>query len=67
MPKVRDAIRMLTAHGWTVVRQRGSHRQLRHPDRRGVVTIAGHPNDDLPPGTWASTLNQAGLTDEDAR
>ena len=28
-------------------RTRGSHRQYKHPDRPGLVTIAGKPNDDL--------------------
>lgn len=63
MPKVRDALQLLKAHGWVVKRTRGSHRQLEHPTRRGNVTIAGHPRDDLPAGTWRSILRQAGLTD----
>jgi len=65
MPKVRDALRVLRDHGWTLVRVHGSHRQLRNPTRPGVVTIAGHPNDDLPRGTWNSILRQAGLKEED--
>ena len=40
---------------------RGSHRQFRHPDKPGTVTIAGKSGDDLPPGTWASVMKQAGL------
>ena len=61
MPKVRDAIRLVEREGWSLVRTRGSHRQYRHPDRPGTVTIAGKPSDDLPPGTWASIVKQAGL------
>ena len=61
MPKVREAMRLVTRRGWVLVRTRGSHRQYRHPDEEGRVTIAGHPNDDLPPGTWNSILKQAGL------
>ncbi|HEX2165153.1 MAG TPA: type II toxin-antitoxin system HicA family toxin [Thermoanaerobaculia bacterium] len=62
--KVREVLRMLESKGWVLVRTRGSHRQLRHPVRRGTVTVAGKPSLDLPPGTLRSILRQAGLTDE---
>ncbi|MDE2756936.1 MAG: type II toxin-antitoxin system HicA family toxin [Acidobacteriota bacterium] len=61
MPKVRDAIRLVERNGWRLVRTRGSHRQYRHPDKPGTVTIAGKPGDDLPPGTWNSIVKQSGL------
>ncbi|MBM3140178.1 MAG: addiction module toxin, HicA family [Chloroflexi bacterium] len=41
MPKVRDALRIMEADGWYLVRVRGAHRQYRHPAKRGLVTIAG--------------------------
>jgi predicted RNA binding protein YcfA (HicA-like mRNA interferase family) len=59
--KVREVIRLLERDGWTVVRQRGSHRQLRHPHKPGLVTVAGKPNFDLAPGTLNSIFKQAGL------
>jgi len=52
---------MLEDDGWTIVHTRGSHRQFKHPRKRGRVTVAGHPNDDLAPGTLNSILKQAGL------
>lgn len=61
MPKVRDAILSLERDGWSLVRTRGSHRQYRHPDKPGTVTIAGKPSDDLPRGTWASIVKRSGL------
>lgn len=61
MPKVREAIRLVERNGWRLARTRGSHRQYRHPDRPGTVTIAGKLGDDLPPGTWASIMKQSGL------
>ena len=61
MPKVRNAIRLVEREGWSLVRVRGSHRQFRHPDKPGTVTIAGKSGDDLAPGTWASIMKQAGL------
>ena len=33
---------------------KGSHRQYKHPLKPGRVTIAGHFNDDLAPGTLNS-------------
>ena len=61
MPKVRDAIRLVERNGWRMVRTRGSHRQYRHPDKPGTVTVAGKPSDDLPPGTWNSIMKQSRL------
>jgi predicted RNA binding protein YcfA (HicA-like mRNA interferase family) len=59
--KVRDSIRLIEADGWYLVTTRGSHRQYKHPSKSGRVTIAGHPNDDLAPGTLNSILKQAML------
>lgn len=59
--KVRDAIRLIEQDGWYLVRIRGSHRQFKHPTKRGRVTIAGHPGDELAPGTWNSIMKQAEL------
>jgi predicted RNA binding protein YcfA (HicA-like mRNA interferase family) len=43
------------------VATKGSHRKYEHPTKPGRVTIAGHPNDDLAPGTLNSVLKQAQL------
>ncbi len=59
--KIRDAIRLLEADGWGLVATRGSHRQYKHPQKSGRVTVAGKPSYDLAPGTWNSILKQAGL------
>lgn len=59
--KVRAVLRMLKDDGWTEGTRRGSHRQLRHPYKRGRVTVAGKPSDDLAPGTLKSILKQSGL------
>jgi len=57
--KVRDIIRLIEEDGWYRVDTKGSHRQYKHPIKVGRVTIAGHPNDDLAPGTLNSILKQA--------
>jgi predicted RNA binding protein YcfA (HicA-like mRNA interferase family) len=59
--KVRAVIRMLEDDGWRLDRQRGSHRQYRHPTKRGTVTIAGKASDELKTGTLASIFRQAGI------
>jgi predicted RNA binding protein YcfA (HicA-like mRNA interferase family) len=58
--KVRDMLRVIEKDGWRLVATRGSHRQYKHPLKPGV-TIAGHPRDDVAPGTLNSILKQAGL------
>jgi predicted RNA binding protein YcfA (HicA-like mRNA interferase family) len=59
--KVRDAIKLIESDGWYLDRTRGSHRQFKHPTKRGLVTIAGKLSDELAPGTTNSILKQAGL------
>ncbi|MDI9363495.1 MAG: type II toxin-antitoxin system HicA family toxin [Flavobacterium sp.] len=60
--KCKDVIKMIEADGWFVVRQKGSHKQYKHPIKQGLVTIACHKeSDDIAPGTLNSILKQAQL------
>lgn len=59
--KIRDIIKLIEADGWYQVTTKGSHRQYKNPIKPGRVTIAGHPGDDLAPGTLNSILKQAQL------
>jgi predicted RNA binding protein YcfA (HicA-like mRNA interferase family) len=59
--KARDILRALKAAGWREVRSNGSHPQLKHPDRTGLVTVPAHGADDLRPATLASIERQSGL------
>jgi len=59
--KVWQIMGMAEADGWRLVRTRGSHRQYKHPEKRGRVTIPGKRSDNLHPKTTASILQQAGL------
>ena len=59
--KIRELVRLLERDGWRLVRTRGSHRQYKHPEKPGVVTVAGHEGEELAPGTLNSVLKQAGL------
>ena len=60
-PRVRDLIKQVEADGWYLVGQRGSHRQYKHPTKKGRVTIPGKPSRELYPELERSILRQAGL------
>jgi predicted RNA binding protein YcfA (HicA-like mRNA interferase family) len=62
--KIKDVIRLLEEDGWFLARTRGSHRQFKHSDKSGTVTVAGKASIDVPPGTLNSILKQAGLKQE---
>ena len=59
--KIRDILKLIEDDGWYLVVTKGSHRQYKHPLKPGRVTVAGHPGDDLAPGTQNSVLKQAKL------
>jgi len=59
--KVRDLIRFIEQDGWFLARTRGSHRQYKHAEKAGLVTVPGHPSDEIAPRTLGSILKQAGL------
>jgi predicted RNA binding protein YcfA (HicA-like mRNA interferase family) len=59
--KVREIIKLIEADQWFLDRARGSHRQYKHPTKRGLVTVPGKLGDDLAPGTLNSILKQAQL------
>ncbi|MDO4280802.1 MAG: type II toxin-antitoxin system HicA family toxin [Peptococcaceae bacterium] len=56
----RQILKMLKADGWVEMRVRGSHHQLRHPVKKGIVTVK-HPIKDMPPKTVRSIERQSGL------
>jgi predicted RNA binding protein YcfA (HicA-like mRNA interferase family) len=60
-PRVRDLIKQVEADGWYLIGQRGSHRQYKHPTKKGRVTIPGKPSRELYPELERSILRQAGL------
>lgn len=56
----REVIKMLIADGWYEVNVVASHRQFKHPSKRGRVTVK-HPDKDIPPKTLKSIESQSGL------
>jgi predicted RNA binding protein YcfA (HicA-like mRNA interferase family) len=55
---------MLRDDEWVEIARRESHRQLKHPSKKGRVTVPGKLADDLAPGTLNSILKQADLKKE---
>lgn len=69
LPRItgREVVRALGRLGWVTVTQKGSHVQLRRPDRGGRVTVPIHAGETIGPALLRSILNQAGLTAEEFR
>jgi predicted RNA binding protein YcfA (HicA-like mRNA interferase family) len=63
--KIMEIIRLLEADDcWRLKRTTGSHRHYSHPNKPGLVTVAGKPSATLKDKTEASLLRQAGLRKE---
>ena len=59
--RIREVIKLIESDGWYLARTRGSHRQFKHPIKKGLVTVAGKLDLDLNPKTLKSILKQAGI------
>jgi predicted RNA binding protein YcfA (HicA-like mRNA interferase family) len=57
--KVKDIIKKIEKDGWFLVTTKGSHRQYKHINKPGRVTISGNLNDDIAHGTLNSVMKQA--------
>jgi predicted RNA binding protein YcfA (HicA-like mRNA interferase family) len=62
--KPRDVISILEKLGFREIRQRGSHKQFRHPDGRGT-TVPVHSGRDISPILLRRIAKDIGLTAED--
>jgi predicted RNA binding protein YcfA (HicA-like mRNA interferase family) len=58
--RVSDVDVLLYA-GWYWVRNASAHRQFKHPQVPGRVTVAGRPGEHLAPRAIDSILKQTGL------
>jgi len=59
--KVSKILSDLRDDGWIIVHQKGSHRQLKHPTKKGKVTLNGKPSVDVTGDLLKSIKNQSGL------
>lgn len=58
---VRQVIKMLEDDGWEYCYTRGDHYQLKHPNKKGKVTVRGKASDDVDNFLLISIMKQAGL------
>jgi predicted RNA binding protein YcfA (HicA-like mRNA interferase family) len=59
--KVREIIKLIEAHGWYRIKAKGGHRQYKHYERPGRVTVPGKMSAVLDRKTEKSILRQAGV------
>ena len=64
MLKPRQVIAALQQLGFIKVRQRGSHKQFRHPDGR-VTTVPDHKGRDISPGLLRQIVEDIRISAED--
>ena len=62
--KPREVIRALERLGFVEVRQRGAHRQFRHPDGRGT-TVPFHSGRDIAPPLLRQIIKDIRVTLEE--
>lgn len=58
--KVSDVLAMLKEDGWFLDAFQGSHRQFKHPTKKGKVTLNGKPRDTLSQFILNNIFKQAG-------
>ena len=58
--KSLEILKILKKAGWFVYNVRGSHHQLKHPEKSDKVTVP-HPKSNLPIGTVKSIFKQANI------
>lgn len=59
--KVSAIIDALVDDGWQQVHQKGSHRQFKHPSKKGKVTVNGKLSSDVWGDLLKSIEKQSGL------
>lgn len=62
--KPHEVVQLLEKLGFMEVRQRGSHKQFRHPDGRGT-TVPFHKGRDISPTLLRKIARDIGMTAED--
>ena len=58
----KEIIRVLEQNGFIFVSQKGSHKKFKKKKR---IVIVPHPKKEIPRGTLASILRQAGIDKDD--
>lgn len=58
--KVSEVIKLLKADGWYLAAMKGDHRQFKHPEKKGRVTVNKKPSETLDQELLNSIFKQAG-------
>lgn len=58
--KVSEVIKMLKTDGWYLAAMKGDHRQFKHPEKKGRVTVNKKPSETLDQEILNSIFKQAG-------
>ena len=61
----KNFVKVLQKNGWEILRIRGSHYMLTHPDYRYTVSVPVHGNEDLKTGLLKQLMKQTGINEED--
>ena len=59
--KCSELIRKVEKRGWTIIRQKGSHRIYEHPELEGLVVVPDHGSKEVGKGLAAKIMKQAGI------
>jgi predicted RNA binding protein YcfA (HicA-like mRNA interferase family) len=59
--KYSEFIRFLQRHGWSKVRQEGSHIIMKHPNRPNNISVPNHGAHEIGKGLYHKILKDAGL------
>ena len=57
--KVKEVIKLLEEEGWYLHTTNGSHRQFKHPTKKGKTTVNGKPSNTLDQELLSSIWKQA--------
>lgn len=57
--KVHEVLELLKKDGWYIETQKGSHRQFKHPTKKGRVTVNGKKSETLSQFLLNSIFKQA--------
>lgn len=58
---VREILKRLKQDGWLLHKTKGSHRQFKHPEKPGKVTVNGKESSDISGSLLKSIENQSGI------
>jgi predicted RNA binding protein YcfA (HicA-like mRNA interferase family) len=59
--KSSELIRILKKDGWIVMRQKGSHMIMQHPNKPKQLTVPNHGSQEVGTGLASKILKDAGL------